>query len=185
MDIEAIILISAIVFTALFASFVTKRVVDDGWRAKEQATIEAAQKLHDKDVAAAEQIAADNAADTAREKALLDVSLAHADALAAIIAHQEPIYVTKVADAKCVVPVGFVRLTDAAAQGVDPSSGPASARPASNDDPSGVALSDIAKRDDANAAIANACRDQVIGLLKHDASVQAWWAKTKPLCNGH
>ena len=51
-----------------------------------------------------------------------------------------PVYVTKEADAKCVIPVGFVRLLDAAASGVPPVSDSSGK---SNDDPAGTELSTV------------------------------------------
>lgn len=58
-----------------------------------------------------------------------------------------PVNVSPKADAKCVVPVGFQRLHDAAALGVPDVPGPArkpDGGPVSLDDPSGVPLSSVA-----------------------------------------
>ncbi len=65
------------------------------------------------------------------------------------------VYVTNASDARCVVPVGFVRIHDAAAGGVPP--GPET--PGQPDDaPSGVALSAVASTvaDNYGAAVENA-----------------------------
>jgi hypothetical protein len=57
------------------------------------------------------------------------------------IVKEVPIYVTKAEDAACTIPVGFVRLHDAAAANV-PLSGPAGPTDAS---PSGIALSTVSE----------------------------------------
>lgn len=78
-----------------------------------------------------------------------------------------PKYVTPAADAACVVPDGFVRLHDAAAQDVDP--GP----PAATDlAASGIALSQVARVDAANLGIAHLYANRVHGL-------EAWICATR------
>ncbi|ALN92514.1 hypothetical protein [Lysobacter gummosus] len=79
---------------------------------------------------------------------------------AQIITKEIPIYVTPTADAACTVPVGFVRLHDAAAanQPTTPSTGNPDAPAA------GVALSDVAGAVADNYATCHANAEQVIGL---------------------
>ena len=74
---------------------------------------------------------------------------------------QVPVYVTQKADADCSVPVGFVRVLDAAAASV-PATGDPSGRP--NDAPSGLAISAVADSVAANYGLANAARQQLIDL---------------------
>ena len=79
---------------------------------------------------------------------------------AKIITREVPVYVTQKADAACTVPVGFVRIHDAAATGTAP---PAAAR--DPDAPAaGVTLSGIAGTVADNYAICHAIRAQLIGL---------------------
>lgn len=79
---------------------------------------------------------------------------------AQIITKEIPIYVTPTADAACTVPVGFVRLHDAAA--ANQPTGPSTGNP---DAPAaGVALSDVASAVADNYATCHANAEQVIGL---------------------
>lgn len=79
---------------------------------------------------------------------------------AKIITQEVPVYVSPHADAACTVPVGFVRLHDAAA-----ANEPAG-QPAGNPDApaEGVALSDVAAAVADNYARAHENAEQVIGL---------------------
>jgi len=73
--------------------------------------------------------------------------------------------VTPAADARCVVPVGFVRAHDAAAQALPPlAAGPAA------DAASGVALSAVGDVVAGNYGLCNTWREQLIGW-------QGWWAE--------
>lgn len=81
------------------------------------------------------------------------------------IIQKVPVYVTAKADSACTVPVGFVRLHDAAASGHLPS--PSSAFAFSNDAPSGVKLSAVASTVADNYGTCNAIREQLMSL-------QAW-----------
>lgn len=79
---------------------------------------------------------------------------------AQIITKEIPIYVTPTADAACTVPVGFVRLHDAAA--ANEPAGPSTGNP---DAPAaGVALSDVAGAVADNYAACHGNAEQVIGL---------------------
>lgn len=87
-----------------------------------------------------------------------EVAVERARANTHIIRELVPIYVTPAADARCVVPVGFVRLHDAAAQNRPP------ARPAEPvDAPSGVALSAVADTVAANYGDCTVWRLRLIG----------------------
>lgn len=79
------------------------------------------------------------------------------------IVKKVPVYVTAKADAACLVPAGFVRVHDAAVQGVDL---PASAGTTA-DTPSGVALSAVASTVASNYGI---CRETAERLT----SLQNW-----------
>lgn len=78
---------------------------------------------------------------------------------AATITKEVPVYVTAEADALCVVPVGFVRLHDAAAENRDP-------EPAGNPDAAaeGVELSTVTETVTGNYAICHETAEQVIAL---------------------
>ncbi|MGO1069241.1 hypothetical protein [Lysobacter sp. CA199] len=87
---------------------------------------------------------------------------------AQIITKEIPIYVTPTADAACTVPVGFVRLHDAAA--ANEPTGPSPGHP---DAPSaGVALSDVAGVVADNYAACHANAEQVIGLQDYVRELQ-------------
>lgn len=83
-----------------------------------------------------------------------------------------PIYVPAQADAACLVPRGFVRLHDAAAQGVVP-------EPAGNSDasPAGVALSTVAGTVAENYTACRANAEQLIAL-------QSWILEMKESAAG-
>lgn len=75
------------------------------------------------------------------------------------IAKETPRYVPASADAACVVPVGFVRLHDAAARSED------AGTPGSHDDePAGIALSAVAATVTDNYGTCHLIREQLIGL---------------------
>jgi hypothetical protein len=82
-------------------------------------------------------------------------------------------YVTKESDARCVVPVGFVRVFNAAAVG-DPAA-PAGGAPAGEPDaqPSGVELSDVLANDVFNAGIYYQVVDQLRALQAWERERQA------------
>lgn len=85
------------------------------------------------------------------------------------IIKEVPRYVTVEADAKCVVPVGFVRLHDAAAAGRLPG---VAGSPGELDRPSGVALSDVSRVVVDNYHTANDWRTVAEGW-------QAWYQQQK------
>lgn len=76
------------------------------------------------------------------------------------ITKEVPVYVTKQADSGCIINTGFVRVHDAAAQGI-PISGTAGAADAA---PSGVALSAVAATTTGNYGTCHLIREQVVGL---------------------
>lgn len=78
----------------------------------------------------------------------------------AVITKEVPIYVTPIADARCTVPVGFVRLHDAAAQGSALSAAPGAAV----DAPSGLALSAVASTVAGNYGICRATAERLSAL---------------------
>lgn len=86
----------------------------------------------------------------------------------ATIIKEVPIHVTATADARCPVPVGFVRVHDAAAQNL-----PAD-RPAGNPDApaAGVALSTVAATVADNYVTCHATREQLIGLQAYVRTLQ-------------
>lgn len=104
----------------------------------------------------------------------LDFSaLKFADATATNNLIQEiPEHVTPKDDAACPIPLGFVRVYDAAAHGPVPD-----ASAGADDAPSGVALSDVAKADTLN----DGEYDIVAGQLK---DLQAWVTQEQNLSTG-
>lgn len=92
-------------------------------------------------------------------------------AQSAVIVKQVPVYVTRQADARCTVPVGFVRLHDAAAQGAALPASPGAAV----DAPSGVALSAVAGTVAGNYGLCRATAERLSALQdwvkrQHEAS---------------
>lgn len=85
------------------------------------------------------------------------------------IVQEIPVYVTQQSDDRCTVPVGFVRLHDAAAAGT-----PAVPLGAGEfaDTPSGLELSSVASTVVGNYGESNVWREQVLGW-------QAWYAEQK------
>lgn len=89
------------------------------------------------------------------------------------ITREIPIYVTPNADAACTVPVGFVRLHDAAA--ANEPAGPATGNP---DAPAeGVALSDVAAVVAENYAAAHENAEQITGLQHYVRALAAHCAR--------
>lgn len=78
----------------------------------------------------------------------------------AVITKEVPVYVTPTADARCTVPVGFVRLHDAAAQGQSLPAAPVAAV----DAPSGLALSAVASTVAGNYGICRATAERLSAL---------------------
>jgi len=87
------------------------------------------------------------------------------------IIKEVPVHVTPVADAKCVVPTGFVLIHNAAVDGLSPPPAPADG---TSDAPSGVALSEVAETVADNYGTCHELRQQVIGW-------QGWYAREKVL----
>jgi hypothetical protein len=88
-----------------------------------------------------------------------------------------PTYVSPLADSRCVVPVGFVRLHDDAVGGAVPNPAPAAAGAVGGlvDEPSGVALSAIGSVVAENYGYAHELEQQVNGWRAHWASVEKWY----------
>lgn len=89
----------------------------------------------------------------------------------AVITKEIPVYVTPQADASCTVPVGFVRLHDAAAQGQSLPAAPGRAV----DAPSGLALSAVAGTVARNYGICRVTAERLTALQdwvkrQHEAS---------------
>ena len=106
----------------------------------------------------------------ARERHAAD--LARIDALTVQLQQKVKTYVTPQADRRCVIPVGYVRLRDAAGAGVDPVPGPAGG---SLDADSGLVLSDLAANDIANAGAFNAAVQEVRAWRGwHAAQAELW-----------
>lgn len=84
-----------------------------------------------------------------------------------------PIYVTPQADRRCTIPVGYIRLRDAAGAGVDPI--PA-ATGGSLDADSGLVLSDLAANDVTNAAAFHTATSEV-------KAWRGWYAAQAELWN--
>lgn len=80
----------------------------------------------------------------------------------ATIVKEIPVYVSKAADAACVVPAGFVRVHDASAANVPVSGGPLG----TDDGPSGIALSTVAGTVADNYTICRANAEQLKALQK-------------------
>ena len=89
-----------------------------------------------------------------------------------IITEQVPVYVTPLADHRCIVPVGFVRIHDAAAGGVPPLPFGAGQ---SADAASGIGLSTVAETLTSNYAIANTCAVQLKGWQDWYVAQSAAW----------
>ena len=90
------------------------------------------------------------------------------------IIKEVPVYVTKIADSRCIVPVGFVRLHDSAASGVLVVPGPAAD---ADDAASGVALSAVAGTVAGNYGSCHADQERLKAL-------QGWVAEQGALFNG-
>ncbi|MEI2454570.1 hypothetical protein [Lysobacter firmicutimachus] len=113
------------------------------------------------------RVAAEAARDLARAEARIEVRYVDRVQVvrenAQVITREIPVYVTPTADAACAVPVGFVRLHDAAA--TNQPAGPAAGNP---DAPAeGVALSDVAAAVADNYAAAHENAEQVTGLQEY------------------
>jgi hypothetical protein len=134
------------------------------------------------DLKLAAQASARAAADSAERQRQVDqaaaaVAVRDAQARARIVTvthtltQKVPVYVTRQSDARCIVPVGFVRLHDAAAAGQ-----PLPDDSAGADDPAAdIALSDVGRTVVDNYGTCNAIRQQLIDLqdlLKTQTSVK-------------
>lgn len=80
----------------------------------------------------------------------------------ATIVKEIPVYVSKAADAACVVPAGFVRVHDASAANLPVSGGPLG----TDDGPSGIALSAVAETVAGNYTNCRANAEQLKALQK-------------------
>lgn len=115
----------------------------------------------ERDAAAGRRIAklqADSARISRDARTKNDQARADIAALTIKLQQKVPTYVSPQADRRCVVPVGYVRLRDAAGAGVDPVPGTAGG---SLDADSGLVLSDLAANDLTNAAAFRTAVDEV------------------------
>jgi hypothetical protein len=114
-----------------------------------------------------QQQGAINTASAQHEQAAQD----HIQIVTKTIIREVPTYVTPAADARCVVPTGFVRLHDAAASGVPP----VPAGPGDPDDAaSGVELSAVASTVAENYGVAHMNAERLTALqgwLKQQAAI--------------
>jgi hypothetical protein len=93
------------------------------------------------------------------------------------IIEEVPTYVTAQADAHCTVPLGFIRVHDAAADGLPPvplGSG------RSADAPSGVAISSVAATVAGNYGLCNGFREQLMGWQAWYTGQQAAFGRSTP-----
>lgn len=130
----------------------------DGYRAGQTAERQAAAS---REVAAARQLGRmtrATAAISARARSEHAAALAQIDTLTLKLQQKVPTYVSREADRRCVVPVGYVRLRNAAGAALDPV---APAAGGSLDADSGLVLSDLSANDVANAAAFNAAIQEV------------------------
>lgn len=119
------------------------------------------------------EAAASAAKDTVLAQTVKSDAIANQVASADILAQQQlqlvtntivkevPVYVTKIADRKCVIPRGFVRLHDAAATGVPPVPDPA---PGADDQPAGTDLAAVGTTVATNYGKYAALRQQFLDL---------------------
>lgn len=92
-----------------------------------------------------------------------------------VLTKEVPVYVTQAADTRCVVPVGFVQLYDAAASG-----SPTGAPPTpggSVEAPSGVPLSAVLETDVANLGTGHDFRAEALAWRDWYAKQAAEWGK--------
>jgi len=90
------------------------------------------------------------------------------------IIKEVPVYVAAEADAACPIPVGFVRLHDAAAAGAWPAVPIASGPP--NDAPSGIALSGVAATVAENYGSCRETAERLTSLQEWIRSIAATWS---------
>lgn len=86
-----------------------------------------------------------------------------------------PKYITVHDDAECIIPLGFLRLHNAATNPGLPEPSDSAAKP--NDTPTGLALSELASVDIANAGQCRAQSEQLNGLIDHVLSTEAQFKK--------
>jgi hypothetical protein len=147
----------------------------DGYRAGRAAERQA---VAAREIAAARQlarVAQASASISASARADNAAALAQIRTLTLKLQQKVPTYVSPQADRRCVVPVGYVRLRDAAGAGLDPV---APAAGGSLDADSGLVLSDLAENDIANAAAFNAATEEVRAWRAWYARQADLWAKS-------
>lgn len=145
-----------------------RHVGRDGERKTEAARLVAAQKLNAKREAKAQAIT-----DTAKTQ--ITAERVRIQTVTKTLIEKVPYYVTAKADADCTVPLGFVRLHDAAASG---SAGLPSSSGGPLDAPSGVPLSAVASTVTANYGTALDWRAEALGWRDwYLAQAKAWNAK--------
>lgn len=118
--------------------------------------------------------------------AALELEQAHARVIVVtkFIREKVPAYVTPLADSRCIVPVGFVQLFNAAASGQADqadTSAPATTGGLSVDRPSGVALSAVGTRTVDNFGTCHELETQVAGWKKYGHEVDAWSVKVNAI----
>lgn len=139
----------------------------DGEKRAEAARLVAAQKLNAK-----REVKAQAITDTAKTQIVAE--RVRIQTVTKTLIEKVPVYVTAKADADCTVPLGFVRLHDAAAAG---SAGLPSASGGSIDTPSGVPLSAVASTVVANYGTAWDWRAEALGW-------RDWYVKQKAAWDG-
>lgn len=116
--------------------------------------------------------ASDKISADARDKHAADV--AQIAKLSAQLQQKVTTYVSPASDRRCTIPVGYVRLRDAAGAGVDPVPGPSSG---SLDADSGLVLSDLARNDVTNATAFNTAVAEIKAWRGWYAAQAELWSK--------
>lgn len=142
-----------------------RHVGRDGERKAEVARLVVAQKLNAK-----REVKAQAITDTAKTQ--ITAERVRIQTVTKTLIEKVPYYVTAKADADCTVPLGFVRLHDAAAAG---SAGLPSAAGGPLDAPSGVPLSAVASTVAANYGTALDWRAEALGWRSWYVAQRAAW----------
>lgn len=139
-------------FAAMLGGFAAGWQAHVMWdKAMTAQTTAAVARVEQKQAAVAAKAGADHAKSAAKTRVVYET-----------LVKEVPVYVPASADDRCVVPLGFVRLHDAAAQGV-PAPAPDPGEPA--DAPSGVALSAVASTVVANYGTCASNTGQLVDLI--------------------
>lgn len=148
------------------------------WKLRDMMAADAALQASKLETKAAEHVvarvvksdAASNAAGVRLETKLVATRTVYRNLIVKV-----PFYVTRESDRTVIVPAGFVRLHDLAAQGADASAAP-DPTPGAADAPSGIALSTVGATVTDNYG---ACRENAERLK----AWQSWWAEQVRLWN--